>query len=71
VPLHEMECDRTVRGSHPRHRPNGLRFGTHGQVDHDLAARTPNMDMRGVVLAWRQIDEDAEPPLAKHGRHST
>ncbi len=67
--LHEPDCSGNIRGAHPRDRPNGLRPVAHGQVDRDLAACTPNMDVRRFVLAWRQIDEDAEPPFPEHGRH--
>ena len=60
MPLHEMECGRNVRGSHPRHRTNGLRFCTHGQIDDDLAARTPNMAMLAGALG-------TGPAVFRHG----
>lgn len=69
MPFHETERGGNVGGAHPRYRPNGLRLRTHGQIDDDLASHTPDMDVRRLVLAWRQIDEDAEPPLAEHCRH--
>lgn len=67
--FHKTECGGNVRGAHPRHGPNGLRRRPHSQLDDDLAAGTPNMDVRRLVLAWRQIDEDAEAPFPEHGRH--
>ena len=69
MPLDETECGGNVCGSHPRDGPNSLRGRPHGQLDDDLAAGVPHMDVRRLVFARRQIDEDAEPSFPEHGRH--
>jgi hypothetical protein len=59
-----------IVGPHSRHGSDGLWLLAHRELDHDLTVGVPDVDMRRLVFARRQEDQDSKPTYAEHGRHS-